>query len=145
MAAVGSSFGHHCQKYAERDRRNKKIFPRRPLHTRKINQRVNLNITNWTYESENPCFLSERFTPEWIDESSNCRASRAECITRKNLPDWTELFPGCKKRITWDQVVYNGRKSQSFHLGAEWNFIGRILISRIVRIRFCLFVCKDRL
>lgn len=42
-----------------RDRDKKKKFPRRPLHTRKINQRVNLNITNWTYESENPCFLSE--------------------------------------------------------------------------------------
>lgn len=101
MAAVGSSFGHHCQKYArDRDKKNKKkkIFHAgRYTHTRKINQRVNLNITNWTYESENPCFLSERFTPEWIDESSNCRALRAECITRKSLPDWTELFPGVQK------------------------------------------------
>lgn len=66
-------------------------------------------------------------------------------LREKVCPIERNYFRGCKKRITWHRVVYNGRKSQSFRLGAGWNFVGRILISGIVRGRFCPFVCKDRL
>ena len=61
------SFRNHCQKYTVRraDRDGGKFL--RSLHVytgrKKINQYVNLNITKWTYESENPCFCPRRFTP----------------------------------------------------------------------------------
>lgn len=95
----------------------------------KINQYVNitniyLNITKWTYESENPCFCPNRFTPGmnwWEFELSGA----AECITEESLLNWTELFSPPRhltKSALRDLLVYNAREPQSFHLEVAVSF-----------------------
>lgn len=85
----------------------------------KINQRVNLNITKWTYESENPCFLSEPVYTgmNWWEFELSGRALNA--LREKVCPIERNYFRREKSAL---RVVYNGRKSQSFHLGGRMEF-----------------------